>query len=101
MPGFVRNIELQIRQGLDARVDAMATRFNKKSEAGTLLRSGLLEPTSTTKDFTLTQEAQVVKSPFVRMISPGTTKTHVLYGMFNLDDIAGTDIGAGDDFLNL
>ncbi len=97
MPGFVRNIELQIRQGLDARVDAMATRFNKKSEAGTLLRSGLLEPTSTTKDFTLTQEAQVVKSPFVRMISPGTTKTHVLYGMFNLDDIAGTDIGAGDD----
>ena len=27
------------------------------------------------------------------MISPGATKTHVLYGMFNLDDIAGTGIG--------
>ena len=32
MPGFVRNIELQIRQGLDARVDAMATRYNKKEK---------------------------------------------------------------------
>jgi hypothetical protein len=92
MPGFVRNIELQIRQGLDARVDAMATRGigNKK---GTLLRSGLLEPTETSDNFKLSREAQVVKSPFVRMISPGEKKTHVLYGMFNLDDIAGTAIG--------
>ena len=92
MPGFVRNIEPKIREGLDARVDAMSKRGNE----GTALRSGLLEPTTTTENYTLTQEAQVVKSPFVRMMSPGKTKTHVLYGMFNLDDIAGSDIGTGD-----
>ena len=97
MPGFVRNIEPKIREGLDARVDAMAKRGNE----GTALRSGLLEPTTTTSKFTLTQEAQVVKSPFVRMMSPGKMKTHVLYGMFNLDDVPGSDIGTGDvDFLS-
>ena len=92
MPGFVRNIEPKIREGLDARVDAMAKRGNE----GTALRSGLLEPTTTTENYTLTQEAQVVKSPFVRMMSPGKVKTHVLYGMFNLDDIPGSDMGTGD-----
>ena len=52
MPGFIRNIEPKIREGLDARVDAMATRYNKK-EKGTLLRSGLLDPTTSTDKFEL------------------------------------------------
>ena len=95
MAGFKKNIEKPIQQGLDARVNAMGSYGDS-----TVLRSNLLGPAKTTNEFALTYEDQVNKNPFVRMISPGSTSTQILYGMFNIEDgpgITKNDMGVNID----
>ena len=93
MASFKRNIHHNIQVGLDARVDAM----NRYHHARTNYRSGLLGSAKTSTDYELTREAQISKTTYVRMISPGTTKTHVLYGGFNIDNIKVDGVSSGDD----
>ena len=95
MAGFRHNIHPNIKQGLDARVKAMS------EYAGQELRSSLLAESQANEDFVLTKEGQVSKNCYIRMISPGTRKTNIIYGMFNIDDarITGESPGAdGEDF---
>ena len=95
MAGFRHNIDPNIKQGLDARVKAMS------EYAGQELRSPLLAESQANEDFVLTKEGQVSKNCYIRMISPGTRKTNIIYGMFNIDDvrITGETPGAdGEDF---
>ena len=95
MAGFRRNIHYNIQVGLDARINAMNEYHTKKNP----LRSSLLSPTKSTDDFTISKEGQVAKSTYIRMISPGTKKTHVIYGQFNIDNVGGLkEPGAGDDY---
>lgn len=90
MAGFRKNIDKEIQTGLDARVDALS-KYGDSSP----LRSPLLNPVENT-DFSLTYEEQVSKSPFIRMIAPGEKQTHVLYGMFNANDLTNVQLGASD-----
>ena len=95
MAGFRHNIHPNIKQGLDARVKAMS------EYAGQELRSSLLAESQANDNFVLTREGQVSKNCYIRMISPGTRKTNIIYGMFNIDDarITGEAPGAdGEDF---
>ncbi len=96
MASFKRNIHHNIQVGLDARVDAMNLYHHSKQK----LRSGLLGSAKTNDDYTLSREAQLAKSTYVRMISPGTLATHVIYGGFNIDDIKieGQSSGENDYF---
>ena len=95
MGDFRRNIHYNIQVGLDARINAMNEYHTKKNP----LRSSLLSPTKSTDDFTISKEGQIGKSTYIRMISPGMKKTHVIYGQFNIDDIGGLkEPGAGDDY---
>ena len=80
MAGFRHNIHPNIKQGLDARVKAMS------EYAGQELRSSLLAESQANDNFVLTREGQVSKNCYIRMISPGTRKTNIIYGMFNIDD---------------
>jgi hypothetical protein len=80
MAGFRKNIHKNIKIGLDARVKALSN-YSKTSSGE--LRSPLLGPVSDSDDYALTYEEQTSKSPYVRMISPGTVTTQVLYGTFN------------------
>ena len=78
---------------LDERVRA-ASSYGGSNEG---LRSELLGPVSEdTKPFNLTFDAQMSKTPFIRMISPGESSTEILYGMFN-DTVEGVQIGAALD----
>lgn len=95
MAGFRHNIHPNIKQGLDARVKAIS------EYAGTELRSSLLAESQASEDFVLTREGQVSKTCYIRMISPGTRKTNIIYGMFNIDDarVTGETPGAdGEDY---
>jgi|TARA_B100001094_G_scaffold331288_1_gene399101 hypothetical protein len=96
MAGFRHNIHPNIKQGLDARVKAIS------EYAGQELRSSLLAESQASEDFVLTREGQVSKNCYIRMISPGTRKTNIIYGMFNIDDarITGEVPGAdgGEDY---
>lgn len=95
MAGFRHNIHPNIKKGLDARVRAIS------EYAGTELRSPLLAESMASEDFVLTREGQVSKNCFIRMISPGTRKTNIIYGMFNIDDtrVTGESPGAeGEDY---
>lgn len=94
MAGFRRNIDKQIQIGLDARVAAHSN-FN-----GSSIRSDLLAPVQASDDFTLTRDDQMLKTPFIRMIAPGQTRTDILYGSFNDEGVPGAkigSIGAGDE----
>ena len=96
MASFKKNIHHNIQVGIDARVDAMNLYHHSKQK----LRSSLLEPSVSSEDYVLSREAQVAKSTYVRMISPGTTKTHVIYGGFNIDEgaVTGESTGTKDLF---
>ena len=96
MASFKRNIHHNIQVGIDARIDAMNEYHHSKQK----LRSTLLAPTVSSEDYTLSREAQVAKSTYVRMISPGMTRTHVIYGGFNIDagGITGKSTGTDDFF---
>ena len=93
MAGFRKNIHKNIRMALDERVRA-ASSYGGSNEG---LRSELLGPVSEdTKPFNLTFDAQMSKTPFIRMISPGESSTEILYGMFN-DTVEGVQIGGALD----
>jgi hypothetical protein len=96
MASFKRNIHYNIQVGIDARVNAMNEYHHSKQK----LRSNLLAPSVSSESYTLSREAQVAKSTYVRMISPGMTNTHVIYGGFNIDDggITGQSTGEEDYF---
>jgi hypothetical protein len=95
MAGFRHNIHPNIKKGLDARIKALS------EYAGIELRSSLLAESTADTDFIISREGQMSKNTFVRMIAPGTRKTNIIYGMFNIDDarVTGESPGAdGEDY---
>ena len=100
---FRKNIDRNIQIGLNARIKAMS-RYGTDSILSDQLAS-LNDANLTASEFNLTYESQVAKTPFVRLIAPGTKTTHVLYGMFNLTmdgaSQASFSDSAGDAFLSL
>ena len=87
MASFRRNIEKQIKMGLNARVDALSTYGSSKP-----LKNPALDSVDDT-EFSLTYHEQASKSPFVRLISPGEKATNILYGTFNVGDSMGLSMG--------
>jgi len=78
---FRKNIDRNIQIGLNARINAMST-YGETPIINDQL-SSVSDPELQAAEFTLSKEAQIAKSPFVRLIAPGTQNTHILYGMFN------------------
>ena len=95
MPPLRKNIRDEIQIGLKERIRARtAYTADGKSQLMLDTKTGkrMTDPQSADTDYVLSREAEVSKSPFVRMIAPGQTKTDVIYGRF-IEDIGGIETG--------
>ena len=100
---FRKNIDRNIQIGLNARIRAMSDYGGTSIVSDQL--SSVTDNDLQAADFSLSKESQLAKSPFIRLIAPGTEFTHVLYGMFNVTLQGGTvgefSEGATDAFTSL
>lgn len=95
MPPLRKNIRDEIQIGLKERIRARTVYgADGKSQLMLDTKTGkrMTDPQSAETDYVLSREAEVSKSPFVRMIAPGQTKTDVIYGRF-IEDIGGIETG--------
>ena len=81
MPPLRKNIRDEIQIGLKERIRARTVYgADKKSQLMLDTKTGkrMTDPQSAETDYVLSREAEVSKSPFVRMIAPGQTNTDVI-----------------------
>jgi hypothetical protein len=96
MPNQFVNINKKIQHGLNQRVKAMNT-FGGNPLLRNLGDDVMNDPLGAVQDegYELSMEQQMVKTPFVRIISPGESSTEVLYGTFN--HTFDTELGVSDE----